>query len=110
MSSFLPLVEERSGAKFLIQADFLVNPGREAIQYELSWNHWLVGEAVEAAKQAIEKFKADARPGTFGNATKSEKIDYVLLSPALNVLRNEGALSGVVSSPNSTLTPLINSL
>ena len=30
VSSFLPLVEERSGAKFLIQADFLVQPGREA--------------------------------------------------------------------------------
>ena len=27
VSSFLPLVEERSGAKFLIQADFLVPPG-----------------------------------------------------------------------------------
>jgi hypothetical protein len=61
VSSFLPLVEERSGAKFLIQADFLVQPGREAIQYELAWNHWLVGQAVEVAKQAIEKFKADAR-------------------------------------------------
>lgn len=61
VSSFLPLVEERSGAKFLIQADFLVQPGREAIQYELAWNRWLVAEAVEAAKQAIERFKADAR-------------------------------------------------
>jgi hypothetical protein len=61
VSSFLPLVEERSGAEFLIQADFLVQPGREAIQYELAWNRWLVGEAVEAAKQAIERFKADAR-------------------------------------------------
>jgi hypothetical protein len=55
VSSFLPLVEERSGAKFLIQADFLVQPGREAIQYELAWNRWLVKEAVEAAKEAIEK-------------------------------------------------------
>ena len=63
VSSFLPLVEERSGAKFLIQADFLVQPGREAIQYELAWNRWLVGEAVEAAKQAIEKFKAHPRWG-----------------------------------------------
>lgn len=61
VSSFLPLVEERSGAKFLIQADFLVQPGREAIQYELAWNHWLLGEAVELAKQAIEKFKAHPR-------------------------------------------------
>jgi hypothetical protein len=57
VSSFLPLVEERSGAKFLIQSDFLVQPGREAIQYELSWNHWLIGQAAELAKEAIEEFK-----------------------------------------------------
>lgn len=57
VSSFLPLVEERSGAKFLIQADFLVQPGREAIQYELSWNHWLVEQATEAAKSAVNEFK-----------------------------------------------------
>lgn len=61
VSSFLPLVEERSGAKFLIQSDFLVQPGREAIQYELSWNHWLIGEVVEVAKQAIEEFKKNAK-------------------------------------------------
>ncbi len=61
VSSFLPLIEERSGAKFLIQADFLVQPGREAIQYELAWNRWLVDEAVEAAKEAIAKFKAHPR-------------------------------------------------
>jgi hypothetical protein len=29
------------------------------------------------------KFTAEDRPGTFGNATKSEKIDYNLLSPPL---------------------------
>jgi len=57
VSSFLPLVEERSGAKFLVQSDFLVQPGREAIQYELSWNHWLIGQAAELAKEAIEEFK-----------------------------------------------------
>jgi hypothetical protein len=29
------------------------------------------------------KFTGDGRPGTFGNGTKSQKIDYILLSPAL---------------------------
>ena len=29
------------------------------------------------------KYKDDGRPGTFGNGTKSEKIDYILLSPEL---------------------------
>lgn len=57
VSSFLPLVEERTGAKFLIQSDFLVQPGREAVQYELLWNHWLVEEATRLAKEAIEEFK-----------------------------------------------------
>jgi hypothetical protein len=57
VSSFLPLVEERSGAKFLVQSDFLVQPGREAIQYELPWNHWLVTEAAMVAKEAIDEFK-----------------------------------------------------
>jgi hypothetical protein len=57
VSSFLPLVEERTGARFLIQSDFLVQPGREAIQYELSWNHWLIEKAALLAEEAIEEFK-----------------------------------------------------
>jgi hypothetical protein len=63
VSSFLPLVEERSGAKFLIQADFLVQPGREAIQYEMLWNRWLVREALETAKAAVDRFKNHRRWG-----------------------------------------------
>jgi hypothetical protein len=54
--SFLPLGEERSGAKFPIQADFLVQPGREAINYEAEWNHWLVEEVAELCKEAIAYF------------------------------------------------------
>ena len=63
VSSFLPLVEERSGAKFLIQGDFLVQPGREAIQYELAWNHWLISQAGELAKKAIDEFKKHPKWG-----------------------------------------------
>jgi hypothetical protein len=56
--SFLPLGEERTGAKFLIQADFLVQPGREAINYEAKWNHWLVGEIAKLCMgKAIPSFK-----------------------------------------------------
>jgi len=53
------------------------------------------------------KFKADARPGTFGNATKSEKIDYVLLSPALFGKVTGGAIfrKGVWGGKNGTLWP-----
>ena len=32
---------------------------------------------------AHSKYKDDGRPGTFGNGTKSQKIDYILLSPEL---------------------------
>jgi len=55
--SFLPLGEERSGAKFLIQADFIVVPGRESINYEAAWNHWLIEQVTEGVKEAIELFK-----------------------------------------------------
>jgi len=55
--SFLPLGEARSGAKFPIQADFLVQPGRDAINYEAKWNHWLVEEVAGLCKTAIHYFK-----------------------------------------------------
>ena len=55
--SFLPLEEERSGTKFLIQADFIGVPGRESINYEAPWNHWLIEQVTEAVKEAIELFK-----------------------------------------------------
>lgn len=59
--SFLPLGEETSGAKFPIQADFLVQPGREAINYEAKWNHWLVEEVANLCQEAIDYFKNDGK-------------------------------------------------
>jgi len=56
--SFLPLGESKSGAAFPIQADFLVQPGRDAINYEAPWNHWLVGEVADLCKRAIAEFVA----------------------------------------------------
>jgi Domain of unknown function (DUF3883) len=56
--SFLPLAEARSGARFPIQADFLVQPGRDAINYQAPWNRWLVAEVVELCKDAIGTFTA----------------------------------------------------
>lgn len=55
--SFLPLGEARSGAKFPIQADFLVQPGRDAINYEAKWNHWIVEEVTALCNEAIDFFK-----------------------------------------------------
>lgn len=55
--SFLPLGEEHSGAEFLIQADFIVVPGRESINYEAKWNHWLVREIADLVKDSKGIFK-----------------------------------------------------
>lgn len=59
--SFLPLAEATSGATFAIQTDFLVQPGREAINHEAKWNHWLVEQVTALAKQTIEFFKSDPK-------------------------------------------------
>jgi len=40
--SFLPLHEVRTGLRFLIQADFIVHPGRRYLNVEAKWNHWLM--------------------------------------------------------------------
>ena len=57
--SFLPLGEARSGAKFPIQADFLVQPGRDALNYEAKWNHWILEEVNKLTLYAINFFKSD---------------------------------------------------
>lgn len=55
--SFSPLGEEKSGAKFPIQADFLVQPGRDAVNYEAKWNHWMLDEVADLCKEAVGYFK-----------------------------------------------------
>ena len=75
--SFLPLGEEQSGAKFPIQADFLVQPGREAINYEAKWNHWLVEKVASLCKEAIGYFK------------KHDKWKYQFL-PAFDFTKSQG--------------------
>lgn len=56
--SFVPLGEVSSGAKYLIQADFLVQPGRDAINYESIWNKWLVDEIANLSIEAFNYFKS----------------------------------------------------
>ncbi len=56
--SFVPLGEERSGVKFPIQADFLVQPGRDAINASAVWNRWLVDEITALCFEAIEIFRS----------------------------------------------------
>ena len=48
------------------------------------------------------------RPGTFANGTKSNKIDYILLSPALFAKVKAGGIfrKGVWGGKNGTLWPI----
>jgi endonuclease/exonuclease/phosphatase family metal-dependent hydrolase len=52
-------------------------------------------------------FQADDRPGTFGNGSKSQKIDYILLSPELfNLVSSAGVFrKGVWGGKNGDLFP-----
>ena len=52
-------------------------------------------------------FSSDGRPGTYKNGTKGNKIDYVLLSPALFNLVTGGRVfrTGVWGGQNGTLWP-----
>lgn len=53
------------------------------------------------------KFKGDQRLGTYGNGTKSDKIDYILMSPKLSDKVKEGGIErhGVWGGKNGTLFP-----
>lgn len=54
------------------------------------------------------KFVPDGRPGTFGNGTKGDKIDYILLSPALfgRVTNARVFRKGVWGGKNGDLWPI----
>lgn len=58
------------------------------------------------------KFAGDGRPGTYANGTKSGKIDYVLLSPALSNRVTGGGIErrGVWGGKNGTLFPHLNEI
>jgi endonuclease/exonuclease/phosphatase family metal-dependent hydrolase len=53
------------------------------------------------------QFQSDGRLGTFGNGTKSNKIDYLLLSPAMFQRVTTGGVwrKGVWGGKNGTLFP-----
>jgi hypothetical protein len=52
-------------------------------------------------------FQDDGHPGTFGNGAKSQKIDYILLSPELfNLVNSAGVFrKGVWGGKNGDLFP-----
>jgi endonuclease/exonuclease/phosphatase family metal-dependent hydrolase len=57
-------------------------------------------------------YQDDGRPGTFGNGTKSGKLDYILLSPELfeKVTAAGVNRTGVWGGKNGTLWPIIQEL
>jgi len=55
--SFLPLEEVRTGIRYLIQGDFIVQPGRETLNYEAKWNKWVMSCIGEVTIAAIEYFQ-----------------------------------------------------
>jgi endonuclease/exonuclease/phosphatase family metal-dependent hydrolase len=57
-------------------------------------------------------FTHDGRPGTFKNGTKNEKIDYLLLSPALfgKVIGGGVFRTGVWGGKNGTLWPIYDTM
>lgn len=56
------------------------------------------------------KFHGDGRPGTFGNGTKDNKIDYILMSPELSEKVQFASIErrGVWGGKNGTLFPHFN--
>jgi predicted extracellular nuclease len=54
-----------------------------------------------------DNFKGDGRPGTYGNGAESNKIDYILLSPALYDKVSSGGVcrNGVWGGKNGTIFP-----
>jgi len=55
--SFLPIIE--SGFRFLIQSDFILTSGRESIDEDNIWNHFIRNEIVNTFKKAVDEFKVN---------------------------------------------------
>lgn len=97
--SFVPLKEEETGLKFLMQADFLTAPGREVITRETKWNRWLAEEIYNLVVEKgiptfmkSEKWKMNFTkvlyPGVGGHSLFDEHVkrplrDYIENNPVL---------------------------
>jgi hypothetical protein len=97
MYSFLPLTEVRTGLKFLIQADFIVHPGRRYINVEAKWNHWIMQCIAELLKTAIDyvrkRFKTTYLV-VFDYKPIGDEIWYKLIEPYI-----VKTINGVLEDP-----------
>lgn len=56
--SFLPLREEPTGLKFVIQGDFLTSTSRETIMRDARWNTWVAGALLDLLKEETGRLLA----------------------------------------------------
>lgn len=109
--SFLPLEEARSGIRFLIQGDFIVQPGRESINYEAKWNKWMFECVAEVASQAIEYFSKHPKfCGQYIPFFEISKVDgnfySKLIEPTLKRKIEEKLKDPHVPAVDGTIVPL----
>jgi len=84
MYSFLPLTEVRTGLKFLIQADFIVHPGRRYINVGAKWNHWMMQCLAELLKNIINYVRNEFKKSylaAFDYRPVGDEIWYKLIEP-----------------------------
>ena len=92
MYSFLPLTEVRTGLRFLIQADFIVHPGRRYINVEAKWNHWMMRGIAELLRTAIDYVRKRFKTTyliVFDYKPIGDEIWYKLMGPYIVKTINE---------------------
>jgi endonuclease/exonuclease/phosphatase family metal-dependent hydrolase len=98
------IYDERSnqGIEFIaVVGDLNDTPNRDPLQP-------LVGDGSTLVDIMVHnKFIGDGRPGTFGNGSSSQKLDYILMSPKLADKVEKGGIErrGVWGGVNGTLFP-----
>lgn len=74
--SFLPLEEVRSGLRFLMQADFIVQAGRRTMNFYAEWNRWLIREIAGLLKEVVQGYLQHRYTGSYVTALSySTEID-----------------------------------
>jgi len=86
MYSFLPLYEVRTGLRFLVQADFIVHPGRRYLHVEARWNKWLMECAAELVRIAVEYLRKKYKKSyltVFAYHRLEEEVYRKLIEPTI---------------------------
>jgi hypothetical protein len=97
MYSFLPLYEVRTGLRFLVQADFIVHPGRRYLHIEARWNRWLMECAAELTRIAVEYLRKKYKKSylmVFVHHKLDEEVFRRLIEPTI-----VSTISKVLSDP-----------